>query len=70
MADLATMTAQLSKLQDIRAKGAERVRMNGEEVTFHSDAEIAAAIGDLESRISTMQGRTVRTVRFTTSKGL
>lgn len=70
MADLATMTAQLSKLQDIRAKGAERVRMNGEEVTFRSDAEIAAAIGDLESRISTMQGRTVRTVRFTTSKGL
>jgi len=70
MADVATMTAQLDTLRDARAKGIQRARMGDEEITYRTDAEMVAAISDLESRIAAAQGRTIRTVRFTTSKGL
>jgi hypothetical protein len=70
MADLATMLAQLETLREARAKGVQRARLGDEEVTYRPDPELAAAISDLESRITAAQGRAVKTVRFTTSKGL
>jgi hypothetical protein len=70
MADIVTMAAQLEELRGWRAKGVSRLRHGEEDVTFRSDAELAAAISDLEGRIAAAQGRSVRTVRFTTSKGL
>ena len=71
MADLSTMIAQLDRLQDARAKGVQRVRMGDEEITYRSDAEMVAAVSDLQRRINAAQGRpAVQAVRFTTSKGL
>lgn len=70
MADLLTLKSQLATLQDVRAKGVLKVRMNDEEVTYRTDAELAAAISDLERRIAATQGQTIRQVRFHTSKGL
>ncbi|WP_216641228.1 phage head-tail joining protein [Oceaniglobus roseus] len=70
MADVATMMTQLDTLRAARAKGVSKLRLGDEEVTYRSDAEMAAAISDLESRLAAAQGRTIRTVRFATSKGL
>ncbi len=70
MTDIATMITQLDTLREHRAKGIQRARMGDEEITYRTDAEMVAAISDLESRISAAQGRSIRTVRFTTSKGL
>jgi DNA-directed RNA polymerase sigma subunit (sigma70/sigma32) len=70
MADIATLQAQLDKLQDTRSKGVLRLRMGDEDVTYRTDAELAAAISALERRIAAAKGQTVRTVRFTSSKGL
>lgn len=70
MADIATLQAQLDKLQDTRSKGVLRLRMGDEDVTYRTDAELAAAISALEGRIAAAQGQTVRKVRFTSSKGL
>lgn len=70
MADLATLQAQLEQLQALRAGGVERTRYDGKEVQYRTDAELADAIRDLEARIAGLQGQTIRTVRFTTSKGL
>jgi hypothetical protein len=52
-----------------RARGARVLQMNGERVEYKSDAEMAAAIGDLDRRIGT-PAASIRTVRFTTSKGV
>lgn len=70
MADLATLQTQLTALQEIRASGTQTVRYEGKEVTYRTDADIAAAIGDIERRIAAAQGQTIRQVRFHTSKGL
>ena len=70
MPDLTELQAQLDGLRAVRSKGINRARMGSEEVTYRTDAELLAAISDLESRIGTAQGTTIRSVRFTTSKGL
>lgn len=70
MADLTTLQTQLAALQEVRSKGVLKVRMNGEEVTYRTDAELVAAISDIERRIAAAQGQTIRQVRFHTSKGL
>ena len=70
MADLATLQTQLAELQDIRAGGTQRLRFSdGKEVTYRTDAELAAAISDLERRIAATQGQSINRVRFSTSKG-
>lgn len=73
MADLATLQAQLDELR--AARGADKsVRVKGpdgeREAVYKSDAEIAAAIADLERRIAAMNGTRVRTFLPFTSKGL
>jgi hypothetical protein len=70
MADLAPLQTQLAALQDNRAKGVSNAKLgNGEELTFRTDRELAAAISDLERRIAATQGQTINRVRFNTSKG-
>ena len=70
MADIAALEGELALLRDIRSRGVFRARIGEEEITYRTDAELSAAISDLEARISGAQGRAVRTVRFTSSKGL
>lgn len=70
MATLAELQADLDALRRIRNAGVARVRYDEKETTYRTDAEIAAAIRDVEAQIAAMQGQSVNTVRFTTSKGL
>lgn len=74
MATLAELQQQLDNLRSVRAGGERRVRVRGpnteREVEFRTDAELAAAIADLERRIGAASGAGARTIRFHTSKGL
>lgn len=70
MTDLATLESQLAELLAVRHGGARRVKFRDRETEFQSDAELAAAIADLERRIAEAKGSRVRTVRFATSKGI
>ena len=51
--DLERMQALLTALQEARFAGLRSVSYDGKTVTYGSDAELAAAIRDLEARIST-----------------
>lgn len=56
MAELEDMRAQLDKLRSLRASGTSRLVVKSpithQEVEYRSDAELAAAIDDLERRIA------------------
>lgn len=71
MADTATLQAQLDELRKARASGARSVEYDSgfdrRRVEFKSDAELAAAIADLERRLSNSK---MHTVRLWTSKGV
>jgi hypothetical protein len=66
----------LTELQDMqaalvraRASGTRRVRdSSGEEVEYRSDAELARALADVESRIAAMPSAAPNVIRFNTSK--
>lgn len=49
--DLERMQALLTALQEARFAGLRSVSYDGKTVTYGSDAELAAAIRDLEGRI-------------------
>ncbi len=70
MYTLAELQSQLRALRDQRASPEQSVSYDGDEVSYKTDAQLAAAIADVESRIASVEGRQVRKVRFTTSKGL
>lgn len=70
MADTATLESRLSELLALRQSGEMRVKFRDREVEYRSDAELAAAIADLERRLAEARGSRVRTVRFSTSKGV
>ena len=54
-----------------RGQPARTVEYEGKSVTFKSDAEIAAAIADLDRRIAQMEaGGRIKTVLLKTSKGV
>jgi len=59
MTDLVTFELQLESLRNARATGAKRVRHGDRETEFMSDAELAAAIADIERRIAAASGRKV-----------
>lgn len=66
--ELATLRDELVTL---RARGVMTVRNgNGELVTYRSDAEMAAAITDLEARIKRASAPRPGAVLFSSSKGL
>ena len=57
MATVEELTAQLEKLRAVRAKGVSEAESDGERVRFRSDAELAAAIADLERQIASTTAR-------------
>ncbi len=67
----AEMTAQRDALLAARWRGVRTVEFEGRRVTYATDAEMAAAISDLERRIDGARaGGRRRIVRTTASKGL
>ena len=58
--DIDRMRALLSALQEARFSGLRSVSYDGKTLTYGSDAELAAAIADLESRIARETGSTRR----------
>uniref|UniRef100_A4WNT5 Uncharacterized protein n=1 Tax=Cereibacter sphaeroides (strain ATCC 17025 / ATH 2.4.3) TaxID=349102 RepID=A4WNT5_CERS5 len=65
------LTAMRDALIGYRAKGIRTAQMpNGERVEFKTDAEMAAAIHDLEVRIRRASAPPPAVVRFSTSKGV
>ncbi|MFZ5964729.1 phage head-tail joining protein [Thalassococcus sp. BH17M4-6] len=71
---MAISATELETMRDAliraRAKGARELQMNGERVRYGSDAEMAAAIADLDTRLRAASGGRPSTIRFGASKGL
>lgn len=70
MATIAEMQARLEKLRQVRGYGHREVEWDGKRIRYASDAELAAAIVDLERQLAAASGSRVHTVRFGASKGL
>lgn len=64
-----TLEALRDELLKARAKGVRTLQINGERVEYKTDAEMAAAIADLEARIKRVSSHTPGIVRFRASKG-
>ncbi len=70
--DLERMRALLTALQEARYAGVRSVSYDGKSINYGSDAELANAIADLETRIATASSGTRRRRRWgiVASKGL
>ena len=70
---MAIGTAELETLRDAliraRAQGVRSMLYEGKRVEYGSDAEMAAAIADLDRRIAAAGATAVKTVAFSTRKG-
>ncbi len=69
MADLAQLTAWRDALMAARYQCVRTVEYDGKRVTYASDAEMAAALGDLNRQITATTAR-IAVVRIQSSKGL
>lgn len=58
--DIDRMQALLTALQEARFSGLRSVSYDGKTLNYGSDAELAAAIADLEARIAHAAGTTRR----------
>lgn len=71
---MAVDTTELEGLRDTliraRATGIRSTLYDGKRIEYGTDAEMAAAIADLDARIRAASGRRTNTVRFSASKGL
>ncbi|MFG6584749.1 phage head-tail joining protein [Sulfitobacter sp. 1A12779] len=68
---LEELTACRDRLRRARFKGIMTVRMDGEEVTYKTDAQMAAALASIEAEISKLtRGPRPRTIYPQTTKGL
>jgi phage FluMu protein gp41 len=68
---LKELTAQRDALLAARFRGVRTVEIDGRRVTYASDAEMAAAITDLERRIAAAEARgRKRRILTSASKGL
>jgi len=74
MPDVAELQAELDALRSARASGVREVEIqtgaNRRRVAYRTDAELAAAVADLERQIAGQAGRRVHTIRIASSKGL
>ena len=70
--DLERMRALLAALQEARYAGVRSVSYDGKTITYGSDAELANAVADLETRIATATIGSPRRRRWGTvaTKGL
>jgi hypothetical protein len=65
------MTARHEALLAARFRGVRTVEIEGRRITYATDAEMVAALGDLERRIAeTKAGARRRIVRTRAAKGL
>ena len=64
--DLERMRALLASLQEARYAGVRSVSYDGKSITYGSDAELANAISDLETRIAAATTGTPRRRRLGT----
>lgn len=69
MADLAQFTTWRNALMAARYQGIRTVEYDGKRVTYASDAEMAAALADLNRHIAGTTDR-ISVVRIQSSKGL
>lgn len=71
---MAIQSEELETLRDAliraRAKGAREVQMGNERIRYGSDAEMAAAIADLDTRLRSAASARPSVIRFSSSKGL
>jgi hypothetical protein len=68
---LEEMTAQRDALLAARYRGVRTVEVEGRRVTYATDAEMAAALADLEKRIAQAEtGTPRRRILTSTTKGL
>jgi hypothetical protein len=68
---LEEMIAQRDALLAARFRGVRSVDVDGRRITYASDAEMTAALADLERRIAVLEsGARRRIVRTAASKGL
>lgn len=71
MDTLAENQRRLDELRALRAEGVKSLRdQNGEEITYKSDRELAAAISSLEAHMERARGGRSSQIRLQTSKGL
>ncbi|ABS14502.1 MULTISPECIES: phage head-tail joining protein [Brucella] len=63
------MQQQLANLRALRAEGVRKTRFGDDETEYRSDAELAAAIADLETRIATALKPSRRLIYPRVSKG-
>lgn len=59
---LEQLQARLDALLDMRFRGVRETMIDGRRVSYATDAELAAAIRDLEKRIARADGRKARRV--------
>ena len=65
------LIARREALLIARFRGVRTVEIEGRRITYATDAEMAAALGDLERRIAIAQtGATRRIIKTTADKGL
>lgn len=69
---LQSLQKSRERLQDARFQGVLTFRdQNGEQVTYKTDAEMAAALKALDAEIARLEGRApASTIHFRTSKGI
>jgi hypothetical protein len=70
MADLAQLTAWRDALMAARYQGIRTVEYDGKRVTYATDAEMAAALGDLNRQMFTTGPQRISVVRIQSTKGL
>jgi hypothetical protein len=70
VATVAELTARLEKLRATRASGTRSVQLGERRVEYRTDAELAAAIADLERQLAGETGARLHTIRIHASKGL
>lgn len=70
MPSVPELEAMREKLLKARFAGVRTVEYDGRRVTYASDAEMAAALADLDRRIAAVSAPRVSQVRISSSKGM
>jgi hypothetical protein len=70
MANLAQLTTWRDALMAARYRGIRTVEIEGRRVTYAADAEMAAALADLERKITAAGSARVLVVQIASSKGV
>jgi hypothetical protein len=70
MTTIANLQVLRDKLINARASGISLIHDDTKRIAYKTDAEMAAAIADLDRRIASMQSGGITTVQIFSSKGL